>query len=80
MGVNAVTKLVKVAAAKLGFNAHSHAFHSRFVIILVNELRVRTEKIFASARHNSVAVQHPYMACGTASEMAKFCALGWVKK
>jgi len=76
LGVNTVTKLVKAAAAKLGFNACSHEFHHLFVMTLVNEPKVSTGEALVSARLNSVAAQSSYMACGTASEMAKFHTLG----
>jgi len=80
IGMNTVTKLVRAAAAKLRFDSCGRAIRHLFLTMLVNEPKVSTEEALASARNKSVAAQHLYMARGTVLEMAKFRALGLVKK
>ena len=45
---------------------------------LVNDAGVNTEEALRSARHKSVAAQHPCMMRNQDSEMAKFQSLGLV--
>ena len=80
LGKNTITKLIKAGAKRLGFDVAGHAFRRLFITSLVNAAGVSTEEALAASRHNSVAAQRPYQQRGSASEMAKFRALGLDRK
>ena len=80
IGHGTLTKIIKEAGKKMGFDVSGHAFRRLFITSLVNAPGVSTEESLASSRHNSVAAQRPYQQRNSDSEMAKFRALGLLGK
>ena len=72
-----MTKIMKSATVRLGFPQMSgHGFRRLFITTLVNDPGVNLEESMSAARHSSVSAHRAYMARDSASEVAKFRALG----